>query len=31
MLGVLDEPELVVGMKEISSFGGWHNDINSIK
>ncbi|WP_317856324.1 glutamyl-tRNA amidotransferase [Chakrabartyella piscis] len=30
VLGVLGEPELVVGMKEISAFGGWRKYIATI-
>lgn len=31
VLGVIGEPELVKWQKEISSFGGWRNYINSIR
>ena len=30
VLGVIGEPELLHGMKEISSFGGWRNYIASL-
>ena len=31
VLGVIGEPELLHGMKEISSFGGWRNYIASLE
>ena len=31
VLGVIGEPELLHGMKEISSFGGWRNYITSLE